>query len=215
MAQQLALRTDVDQWRLFELRRQDKGFQAFANKVVERDQGVCHYCSFQSEKHNEVINVDGNYRNNTLDNMALACPFCIQCCFLEMVGVSLGDGVLIYLPELGQADLNGLAHALFAAICNQTEQADTARKLYDHLKLRARLVTEHLGEGMKKPSMLAQMILDTPSEDPKQVEKTILEPLRLLPSLSHFMPKVESWSQEAFAQLQPIDDMLDYFSQEA
>jgi hypothetical protein len=40
----------------------------------------------------------------------------------------------------------------------------------------------------------------------------VLGPIRLLPSRSYFVPMVGQWSEEAFAEVPPIDDMLDYFS---
>ena len=65
----------------------------------------------------ETINLNSNYADNKKDNLITACGLCAQCFFLEAIGKSdFGGGVLIYLPELRQSELNALCHAIFASI---------------------------------------------------------------------------------------------------
>ncbi|EKE01383.1 MAG: IcmJ [uncultured bacterium] len=191
-----------ESWRLFSIRKADPAFQTFSNQVFERDQYTCNFCGFQARQYQEVVNLDGNYHNNKLSNLVTACCFCSQCFFLEAVGKSdYGGGVLVYLPEISQGDLNGFCHVLFCATANATSYRIDAQSIYRGLISRSQVVEKQLGEGMSDPALLGRMLIDVPDKDRTKIWEEILMPLRLLPSNTKFAKQVDAWSQESLEEL--------------
>ena len=80
---EIQLTINVGSWRLFTLRKNDPNFQQFSERVFSRDNHTCRFCSFQAKAYQEVINLDRNFRNNKINNLATACCFCAQCFFLR------------------------------------------------------------------------------------------------------------------------------------
>lgn len=149
-----------------------------------------------------VVNIDQNYANNTMGNMTTACPFCKQCLFLETVGSGEDNGgVLIYMPEISQADLNGISHALFCAIANATVHEHSANNIYCALKLRSKPVESVYGEELSNPKLFGQMVLNTPGCE-KSHQNKILEGLRLLPLINNFRGQIKDWSQNAASAME-------------
>ncbi len=184
-------------WRLFSVRKADQAFHGFKQRVLERDSHTCRYCGFQARKHQEVVNLDNDYRNNKLSNLVTSCCFCSQCFFLEAVGQDdYGGGVLIFLPEVSQADLNGFCHVLFCAMSNDTSYSSVAQNIYRDLKLRAKIIDQHLGEGMSEASLFGRMLIDVQEKDKDKINKEILSSLRLLPSYSKFSKQIKEWSED-------------------
>jgi intracellular multiplication protein IcmJ len=192
----IKLAATPEAWRLFSVRKSDQSFQKFKQQVFERDDYTCCYCGFQAKKYQEIVNLDNDYRNNKLPNLVTACCFCSQCFFLEAVGNDdYGGGILIYLPEISQADLNGFCHVLFCAMSNDTSYSSIAQNIYRDLKLRSKIVEQHLGEGMSEATLFGRMLIDVTGKDKEKVDKEILSSLRLLPSYSKFGKQVKDWSE--------------------
>jgi intracellular multiplication protein IcmJ len=193
----LALSAKPGTWRLFAARKADPAFHKFSERVWERDNYTCQFCGFQARLYQEVVNLDQDYRNNKIGNLVTACCFCTQCFFLEAVGKNdYGGGVIIYLPEIGQAELNGLCHVLFCAIANATNYRPDAQAVYRSLKLRTQMVEEQLGEGLSNPATLGQMLIETSTAN-----ETLLQKLRLLPSRTKFNQQIEDWASAALKEL--------------
>lgn len=191
-----------DAWRLFSARKSDPEFQKFARQVLERDQYTCQFCGFQASQYQEVVNLDKNYRNNKITNLVTACCFCTQCFFLEAVGKDdYGGGVLIYLPEMAQNDLNGMCHVLFCAMANATNYRTDAQNIYRSFKLRTQLVEKQLGEGMSDPALFGRMLIDAPDTQRIQVKREVLTYLRLLPSHTKFAKQIDDWARAALEEL--------------
>lgn len=191
-----------DAWRFFSMRKADLAFNDFKRQVLERDRYTCQYCGFQAAQYQEILNLDNNYRNNKLSNLVTACFFCSQCVFLEAVGKDdFGGGVLIYLPEISQADLNGLCHVLFCAMANVTDYSDGAQNIYRGLKLRSQVIEQRLGEGLSDPALFGRMLLDSPNEDRNKIEQWIFSSMRLLPSYSKFSRQIKTLSDSALDDL--------------
>ena len=191
-------------WRLFMTRKADPAFGKFSDRVLKRDQYTCRYCGFQSQKLQEIINRDQNYRNNRLDNLVTACSFCAQCFFLEAVGKSdFGGGVLVYLPEISQNDLNALCHVLFSSMASGNHADEmNSKNTYRSLKLRSQVVEQELGEGLSSPSLYGHLLIDT-QVDPahkKSVNAELSTQLRLLPDIARFTIHLETWLLEAIKQ---------------
>ena len=194
----LELSIDTHRWPVFNGRKSDSNFKAVQQKIFRRDNYTCQFCSFQAHEHQEVVNLDGNYRNNKISNLVTACLFCTQCHMLDVVGMSLGGGKLIYLPELAQNELNSLCHVLFCAMTNKTSYFDTAQAMFRNLRFRSQLVEEKYGKGTSDPNNFSQLILNSGMT---QYQYQLLEGLRLLPSYARFKDQLEDWAQAAMEEL--------------
>jgi len=193
---------EPEAWRLFSVRKADPAFKTFSQQVLKRDQYTCCFCGFQAKQFQEVVNLDNNYRNNKLSNLVTACCFCAQCFFLEVVGKDdYGGGVLIYLPEISQGDLNGFCHVLFCAMTNATSYRADAQNIYRGMKLRTQVVEKQLGEGMSDPALFGRVLIDVPDKDRIRILEEALPPLRLLPSYTKFAKQVEGWSKDSLEEL--------------
>lgn len=198
----ITLSATESSWRLFMVRRRDPGFKKFQQRVFYRDNHTCQFCGFRSSLHQEVINIDGNYRHNPLDNLATACQFCSQCFFLEMIGKSdFGGGSLIYLPEMSQGELNALCHVLFATMTTDSSYAKRAKSIYRSLRLRSQIVEDKLGEGMSNPALYGHLLIDSDSQHKQAVSAELGAKLRVLPSMTRFAEPIESWVVNALDAL--------------
>ncbi len=88
MLRPIVLNATMSNYSAFMSRKANKTFRDICKKVWTRDNYTCQFCGFQAQDYQEVVNVDQNYRNNKLDNLATSCCFCTQCSMLE----SLGEG---------------------------------------------------------------------------------------------------------------------------
>ncbi len=199
--QELNLAVNLAGWRVFVRRKQDRAFVPVQKKVLERDNYTCQYCGFQAKEFQEVINLDGNYANNKLSNMATACCFCMQCLFLQSVGLDeSGGGQLIFMPEISQADLNSFSHVLFCAMDNNTGYQDSAQSIYRSLKFRSQIIENKFGSGTSNPNVMGQIIIEYQAQNPKK-EVEILKDVRLLPSYAKFKVQLEAWATAALEEL--------------
>ena len=188
----LNLRFSKGSYEVFSKREATKGFDSFKQKIFERDHHKCLFCGFRATKHMWVVNKDENYRNNKMSNMATACPLCKQCLFVEHVNAMAGGGILIYLPEMTQAQLNATCHIIFSSIASGGHYSQNAKDTYRQLKMRAKIIEKKLGEGLSNPSIYGQMLIDS-SKKAHAVHKDLSDYLRLLPNLKKFAPLVNHW----------------------
>lgn len=198
---QLKLLATPGSWRMYSARKIDERFKSYEQKIFQRDRYTCQFCGFQARLYQEVINLDNNYANNKVTNLATACCFCAQCFFVESVGVGgYGGGTLIYLPELTQTELNSLCHVLFCAITNDTGYKPSAQNIYRGFKFRSQLIEEKFGEGTSDPAIFGQLMIDTGVNDEErraQLFKNIL----LLPSRAKFRKQIEKWAASALEEI--------------
>lgn len=188
-------------WRLYSARKADERFRTFEIKVFQRDSYTCQFCGFQAKLYQDVVNLDGNYSNNKLDNLVTACCFCAQCFFVESVGVGgYGGGTLIYLPELTQTELNSLCHVLFCAITNDTGYKNSAQSIYRNFKFRSQMVEEKFGEGTSDPAIFGQLIIDADVTS-KETSNKLFKNIRLLPSRAKFRIQIEQWAASALEEI--------------
>lgn len=115
-------------------------------KVFDRDANKCKFCGFQSAKYQEITFVDSNDSNHKLENLLTSCIFCHQCADLEKVA-QMRSGVLVWLPEIEQHDLNHIARAVYVARISQGGMAETAKSALEKIMKRreeakARLFTD-------------------------------------------------------------------------
>ena len=200
---EITLSASDSNWRLFMVRKADPGFLTFQNTVLQRDAYTCQFCGFHAKGHFDIVNLDGNYRNNRRSNLVTACEFCSQCFFLEAIGKGeFGGGTLIYLPEITQNELNALCHVLFTAIINGTADAPPARNIYRSTKLRSQIIEKELGEGMSNPMVYGRLLVDATTDKKEELNVKLAPHLRLLPEISRFSWQLKGWSEAALGELQ-------------
>lgn len=198
---ELKLAVNLNGWRVFVRRREDKAFLPVAQRVYNRDNYTCQYCGFQAKEYQEIINLDGDYTNHKMSNLITACCFCSQCLFLEASGLDeMGGGQLILLPEMGQADLNSFCHVLFCAMGNGTGYQESAQAIYRSFKFRSQLIENKLGTGTSNPNVLGQLILEYQVSSPEKVVD-ILKDVRMLPSYTKFKVQLDAWAAAALEEL--------------
>ena len=197
----LRLMASPGSWRMYSARKADPRFTAHERKVFQRDHYTCQFCGFQARLYQDVVNLDGNYTHNQLDNLVTSCCFCAQCFFIESVGVGgYGGGTLVYLPELSQSELNSLCHVLFCAITNDTGYKNTAQTIYRSFKFRSQAVEEKFGEGSSDPSIFGHLLIDSgPVSD--ETATQIFKDIRLLPSRAKFRKQIEHWASSALEEI--------------
>lgn len=115
-------------------------------KILERDDHTCRFCGFRSMKYQEVQTLNGNPDDLHTDNLATSCIYCNQCFDLEKAS-QMNSGVLVWLPEVEQAELNHIARAIYVARISQGTMADAARAALEAIMARredakARMATD-------------------------------------------------------------------------
>lgn len=100
--------------------------------VFGRENHVCRYCGFRATKYQECV---GPYDAITNSQMYCACIFCAQVIALDTVP-ERRSGVLIHLPEMGQAELHIVARIIYVCRISQGEAADFAKAALERIMSR-------------------------------------------------------------------------------
>lgn len=100
-------------------------FQKAKDKALQRDGYRCRFCGFYSRTDMEVSHLDSDHGNNDISNLAASCFFCHS---LDHIGHSgsLKESVLIWLPEISQAQLNHIVRTCVVARFTCCDQPITA-----------------------------------------------------------------------------------------
>lgn len=151
---------------------------ALQSKVLARDGHACVYCGFTAERFQVVrpLNVDGVARASKADDWVTSCHMCDQCLSLERVGM-MGEGILIWLPEMAQTELNNTLRALYVARAAEGEAAETAKRCLEALKSRRDEAKRRLGTD--DPMVLATVFADHLTESEYLERMDRLEGIRL------------------------------------
>ncbi len=147
-------------------------------KIFERDDYVCQCCGFRSKKYQDIHFINENPKDIRPDNMATTCIFCHQCFQLDKVA-EMRSGVLIWLPEIEQADLHHIARAVYVARISQGPIADAARHILEILMQRRNEVRARLGTD--DPALLTMVMRDYISAQTYEHRKAKLDGIRLFP----------------------------------
>ncbi len=172
---------------------------ALRAKVMARDRYTCVYCGFRAKRFQEVhsADIDNVVASNRPNDWVTVCHMCEQCLSLDRVGM-MGEGILIWLPEIQQTELNHLMRALYVARQSESEIADAAKKGLD--ALRARREDSKRRMGTDDPMILATIFADTlkKEEYDQRVEK--LKDIRLL-SLDRRIQKTKTGDVDRFSDM--------------
>ena len=156
--------------------------------VLQRDEQTCQCCGFRAEKYQEVLHLNGNQKDFTEGNVITTCIFCHQCFDLDKVS-AMRSGMLIWLPEIAQADLHHIMRSLYLARVAQGGLADTARKVFDVLFKRGDEAKKRL--GATDPGALALVLRDFLTKQQYEQAQTNMEGIRLLPLDQRMVPDPE------------------------
>ena len=85
-------------------------FENVRQAVFNRDQHACQCCGFKATNYQSIVSLNGDLTN--IDSLVTVCVFCQQCFFLDKVG-KMESGILVWLPEFSQMELNELARILY------------------------------------------------------------------------------------------------------
>lgn len=196
----LKIAADANAWRLFSSRRLDERFSKVKNNILEKFDYTCQYCGFRSKKYQEIVNIDGDYRNNKTSNLTVACPFCVQCMFLNVVGKGEeGGGTMIYFPEMSQNELNAVCHVLFCAIDHESSYQKYAQNIYRTMSLRSKIIEKVVGEKMSDPAIFANSLMNLGKKI--DVTNSHYQGIRLLPSREKFLNQISFWNTETNIEL--------------
>lgn len=145
--------------------------------VLERDQNCCAFCGFQSKKY-QIVRAKPDAASTKPDDLITSCIFCDQCLHIDDVP-SMKSGVLIWMPEISQADLHHLIRAIYVARIAQGGIADAARRALDVLLSRREEAIKRIRTD--DPALLAFVLRDFISRRAYGERAQRLDGIRLLP----------------------------------
>lgn len=172
----------------------DLAFGEVRQQVLQRDNYTCQGCDFRAEKWQEVHHRDDNHHNNQPNNLVTVCCFCHQVFHLGMVGMQR-SGVVIWLPEISQADLHNITRAIFIAVRNRKSNMEAARRLFSAFESRAQLIEEEFGPGASNPGSWGQAMLEM-SQEQFDGRAERFGHLRLLPHPVAFSRQIDYWATD-------------------
>ncbi len=147
-------------------------------KIFTRDDNTCQCCGFQSKKYQEILFLNNDRLDHSDDNLKTACIFCYQCFNLEKIN-TMRSGVLLWLPEIKQADLHHIARAIYVARISQGPIAEAARKSLDFLMARRSAVKDRIGTD--DPYILSMVLQDYLTDAHYNNRAKKIEGIRLFP----------------------------------
>jgi intracellular multiplication protein IcmJ len=167
---------------------------AIRAQVLDRDDRTCRFCGFKAPKWQEVHHLDGNHANDVVANLATACTLCHAARHLDQVGKANG-GVLVWIPELSQPELNHAIRSAWtaanwaAAIAGDRRQhrsatdlaariGGEARHFIDALEARTRRAESLFGTS--DPAVMGTVLGNLPEPLLARADRLLLG-LRLLP----------------------------------
>lgn len=188
-------------WRQYQARKKNKKFLLVKKRILERDNYTCRYCGFFAKEFQEIVNIDGNYKHNSVNNLATACCFCAQCFFLDAVGLDSNmGGIITHTPEISQADLNNFCRVLYCSLDKESAYKGKLQAVYMSFKDRSKEVVNCFGPDSSDPRVFGQGLLDA-ALNKEQLQHEVLKHLRLLPSKKAFAPQIDYWKKTVFAKV--------------
>jgi intracellular multiplication protein IcmJ len=202
----LGLGINLDGASLFQNRKADDAFLSLQNKVWSRDDYTCRFCGFHAKQHQEVVNTNGNYRDNKLGNLATACVFCAHC---QLLGLK-NNSKIIYLPTISQVDLNNFVRVLLCSTHFGEEFSETAKTLLQALKLRTQTLENVFGSDCSDSLLFSQTFIDAVDQNKKDsIAKDILPRLRWLPNRGDYEDIISYWAEQILTRDQ-IEERLSH-----
>ncbi len=147
----------------------------FKAKILSKQFHTCQFCGFHSKKYQEIVFRHGY--DWLPDHAKTACIFCAQCLTVDKIP-KMRSGLLIYLPEITQPELNHLAKVIYVARISQGHFADQAKRLLDLLMQRREKARSIISDD---PKQLEQELKSCRSEDMQNELYKRITDIRLFP----------------------------------
>jgi len=177
----------------------DEGFKKARPLALDRDNNTCVFCGFSSPKWQEVRHLDNNHSNNDLKNLRTTCALCHQIFHLGFAGMRK-SGLVVYMPEISQVDLNNIVRTIWIGISSKQEPwAEVGNEIYDSFKSRVndtdKILKKYFSNFETKPSDPLTIANALSVMDDKDYNNRInlVRDLRLLPLPQPFMSQIEFW----------------------
>ena len=184
---------NIHQYEGYPNRHQIK-FARARKKAFIRDNYVCQCCDFHDKSNQQLHYLDNDFSNINLDNLVTICPLCSQTFRINDLS-RRKSSILIWLPEISQANLNNLIRAmLIVKYQNSTELLAMPVKDTESIDSSLHLAMEEIitlfqfriGKAKTKirtndPYILARALLSLPKTD-YELRDQFLTALRILPS---------------------------------
>lgn len=186
-------------------------YQKVWDDVWERDSYKCHYCNFQSKKHQEIHHLDDDHTNNLIDNLVTVCPLCHQNFHLDTLSVTNG-GKIIWLPEMSQQELNYICRTLFIALdaAEQMNEGIDTEKIPKFVKVanmflssfeeRGLQIEQHFRGNAQDPAIFATSLINMKPEDYEKRNKNIKN-FKLLHFYNRYAIQAKYWRSETFKSM--------------
>lgn len=84
----------------------DKGWSEARKKRLEKDSYTCWYCGFKHKSYMEVHHIEGNWQDDSTDNLITLCPLCHSCLHIGLAGMQNRGKLLVLKKSCDQAGLN-------------------------------------------------------------------------------------------------------------
>jgi len=202
----------------------DKVFtQELKNHIKERDQGACSYCGDTFQKYQEVHHKDDDHTNSDPQNLETVCALCHACHHIGLAGVQ-GRGVIAYLPEMTQTQINS-SYKMLMAIGQQPAIHEYSKYVVNAepwcvlkapfsddkanpniigsiIQARVAIVENEYHEGWSNPAVLGNMLLSL--DDTSYARRDdVIGDLRLVPTIAGYSNQIEHW-RSWFIKTKPI-----------
>jgi intracellular multiplication protein IcmJ len=169
--------------------------KSLTEKTLSRDDSTCRYCGFKAKKFQRVI--PSPDIQNKGDSWVTVCFFCEQCLNLDQTGMT-GTGILIWLPEIAQTDLNHVMRAIYMIRDTDHPLAATAGRVLEVLTSRRTEAKKRLGSD--DPLLLATVLHESLTESEYAQRAPKLEGIRLMP-LDRLTMRSRAGDENVFPQV--------------
>lgn len=167
--------------------------------VLVRDEHTCRFCGFHSSKFMDMVARDSNPYHLNQENMVTACPFCRA---TLNAGTSGNEemGQIIYLPQMTQAQLNWLVHAIALGHQIKGRTTSTSTVLLEELQQLSKVSESIWGEGISSPTALTGIFHSLSSQHFRH-RNQLFYGLRFLPDLDQYKREIDYWYQTSYQKM--------------
>ena len=158
--------------------------------IHRRDDFTCRFCGFRSSQYQRLALAGTSY--------VTACGFCEQVMGLDRAAL-MGGGILIWLPEITQAELHHIARAIYVARSDEeSPMAALATRALDALMARRAEIKKRLRTD--DPFVLATILLENLNESDRTGAVRKLDGVRLMP-IDKYMVRSKGADVNGFPQI--------------